>query len=350
MSTTDNTPSEGSPTPNDGSAAHGESPAIPRESSSGPSHPDARRPVRLPSRRVTAAIAALTLGVGVAIGAAIGPAPQASFAGATELPGLLATLLGRAATAGSQPPASAASEGPGNASAEEGGAVRRRRHRRKHARASSGVPAASELEAGSPSSGSSPKTTAKVTLKPVTSVWLIELSGESFSQALAQPAAAPYIDSQLVPMGTLETAWTALDGSAFASDAALAGLHAPEGSPSPIVDQIIQPPCPEGAAGAQCQAGTPGQLTAADAFVKQAVALVSGNALYRAHGLIVVTFASVTEATAAGLPEGTASATLTAQPPAGALLISPFIHAGARSASAFDSASPTKALSGLLGK
>jgi hypothetical protein len=188
-------------------------------------------------------------------------------------------------------------------------------------------------------------------LKPVTSVWLIELSGESFAQALAQPAAASYIDSQLVPLGTLESSWTALDGSAFASDAALAGLHAPAGSPSPIVDQIIQPPCPEGtAAGAQCTAGTPGALSAADAFAKQAVSVVSANALYKAHGLIVATFASVTQATAAGLPEGASSATLTEQPPAGVLLLSPFIRAGVRSTSTFDSTSPTHALSALLGK
>jgi hypothetical protein len=182
-------------------------------------------------------------------------------------------------------------------------------------------------------------------------VWLIELSGESFAQALAQPAAAPYIDSQLVPAGTLESSWPALDASALAGDAALAGLHAPVGSPSPIVDQIIQPPCPEStAAGAQCAAGTAGQLTAADAFVKQAVALISANALYRAHGLIVVTFASVTQASAAGLPEGATSATLTEQPPAGVLLLSPFIRAGVRSASTFDSTSPTHALSALFGK
>src|SRR5438270_3291201 len=348
MSTTDSTPKEGSAAPVERSRAPSEDSRAACYGSAAPPHPGARRPVRLPSRRVTAAIAALTLGIGVAIGAAIGPAPPASFAG-TELPGLLGTLLGRAATAPSQPPASAAGAEAGNASTEEG-VVRRARHRRKHARATSSVPAASEPEAGSPSSGSSPKTTSEAALKPVTSVWLIELSGESFSQALAQPAAAPYIDSQLVLMGTLETAWTALDGSAFASDAALAGLHAPAGSPSPIVNQIIQPPCPEGAAGAQCQAGTPGQLTAADAFVKQAVTLVSGNALYRAHGLIVVTFASVMQATAAELPEGTASSTLTTQPPAGALLISPFIRAGARSASAFDSTSPTRSLKALLGK
>jgi hypothetical protein len=289
--------------------------------------------------------------VGVAIGAAIGPAPQASFAG-TELPGLLGALFGHAAPArppsGSSPPA--AGEERGLASVEAS-ARHRRRHRRKRAAVSSEAPAASTpAETTTPSSVSTPTESSKTSLKPVTSVWLIELSGESFAQALAQPAAAPYIDSQLIPAGTLESSWTSLDGSAFGSDVSLAGLHAPAGSPSPIVTQIIQPPCPEGAAGAQCAAGTPGQLTAADAFVKQAVSVISANALYRAHGLIVVTFASVTQATAAGLPEGTASATLTAQPPAGVLLVSPFIRAGVRSASAFDSTSSAHALTALLGK
>ena len=299
-----------------------------------------------------ATVTAVTLGVGVAIGAAIGPAPQSSFAGA-ELPGLLATLLGRAASAGSAsaPTPPAASEAAG--AVEEAGPRRRRRHRHKRARVSSGAstsPAAAETEASPSPSHSTPTSTPKTALKPVTSVWLIELSGESFAQSLAAPAAAPYIDSQLLPAGTLESSWTALDGSAFASDAALAGLHAPVGSPSPIVNQIIQPPCPEGTAGAACAAGTPGQITTADAFVKQAVTLISANALYRTHGLVVVTFASVTQASAAGLPEGATSATLTEQPPAGVLLLSPFIRAGVRSASTFDSTSPTHALRALLGK
>src|SRR5947209_12362386 len=141
MSTTDSTPEEGPAAPVERSRAPSEASRAACYGSAAPPQPGARRPVRLPSRRVTAAIAALTLGIGVAIGAAIGPAPPASFAG-TELPGLLGMLLGRAATAPSQPPASAASAASaesGNASTEEG-VVRRARHRRKHARATSSVP------------------------------------------------------------------------------------------------------------------------------------------------------------------------------------------------------------------
>jgi hypothetical protein len=179
-------------------------------------------------------------------------------------------------------------------------------------------------------------------------VWLIELSGESFSQALAQPAAAPYIDSQLIPTGTLLSGWSALAGGAFADAASLAGLGAAPGSPAPILDQIVQPPCPEGAAGSQCAAGTPAQLTAADDFLTGAIAQIAANPLYREHGLIVVTFASVTQSTAAGLPEGSATATLTTQPPAGVLLLSPFVRAGVRSALAFNATSPKQTLHKLL--
>ena len=68
----------------------------------------------------------------------------------------------------------------------------------------------------------------QATLPPVTSVWLITLSGATFTQALAQPAAAPYIDSQLVPAGTLLSGWSSLDGSAFASEAGLLGGEPPQ--------------------------------------------------------------------------------------------------------------------------
>jgi hypothetical protein len=338
MSNTDNTPTSD---PEEGSDR------VSHTGGAGDGRSGGGRPRRLPSRRLSIAAAAATLGVGIAIGAALGPGPQTSLAG-TELPGLLGALFGHPASAGS---AQAAASTRGEEPAGEFQAVRRRRHRHKRARVSSGAaPSVAEPEASSPTSSSSPTNAPTNAPTPVTSVWLIELSGESFSQALAQPAAAPYIDTQLMQMGTFESAWTALDGSAFASYTALAGLHAPEGSPSPIVQQIIQPACPEGAAGVQCQPGTPGQLTTADAFAKQTIALVSANALYRAHGLIVVTFGSMTQASAAGLPEGATSSTLTAQPPAGVLLISPFVRAGARSTSAFDPTSPTHALSALLGK
>jgi hypothetical protein len=179
-------------------------------------------------------------------------------------------------------------------------------------------------------------------------LWLIQLSGVSFTEALAQPAASPYIDSQLIPAGTLLSGWSSIEGSAFASEAALlAGQSVAGGSP-PILNSIVQPPCPEGAAGASCAPGKPGQLTAADEFLKATVATLTSTASYREHGLIVVSFSAVANATATGLPAGASTSTLTSVPPAGVVLLSPFAHAGARSSTPFDPNSPKKSLEKLL--
>ncbi len=177
----------------------------------------------------------------------------------------------------------------------------------------------------------------------MTSVWLIELSGTSFTEALAQPTAAPYISAQAVPAGALLSSWSGLDASAFASDAALLASTPPQ-----LIDTIVQPPCPEGAAGAQCLIGTPGALTAADEFLKGTVPKITATTAYRTLGLIVVTFGSIANATASELRSGAATATLTSQPPAGALLISPFVSAHSRPTTTFNPASPTKSLEGLL--
>ena len=106
--------------------------------------------------------------------------------------------------------------------------------------------------------------------------------------------------------------------------------------------------CPEGAAGAQCAAGTPGALTAADTFLSQTIPALTANPAYHSSGLIVITFGSVLSATATGLPAGAVTATVTAQPPAGALLISPFAKAGVRPAAKLNPASPKQSLQALL--
>jgi hypothetical protein len=182
----------------------------------------------------------------------------------------------------------------------------------------------------------------------VTSVWLIELSGGSFAEALAQPAAAPYIDKQLIPAGALLSGWSALTGSAFASDAALAEHQSAIGAPPPILHSIVQPPCPEGAAGAQCAPGSAGALTTADEFLKATVAQITPTSPYREHGLIVVTFATVGVASAAGLPTGASTATLTSQPAAGVVLFSPFVRAGSHPSTSFNPISPEQSLQALL--
>jgi len=304
--------------------------------------------LRAPSARVTAALAAAMLAIGVAVGAAIGPAPSPSQAD-PSLPVLLQTLA-RSAAARAAQSASAAAAPP--AVSTEATPRRKRRHRIKHSseqEAASATATTPATETGpetrTPTSTTpTPKSMPKAsTLAPVTHVWLIELSGTSFEQASAKATAAPYIDTQAVPAGTLLSGWSGLDGGAFANEAALLAGGGPQ-----LVDTIVQPPCPEGAAGASCAPETPGALTAADEFLKATVPTIASSAAFRENGLIVVTFASVANATATGLPAGAATATLTAQPPAGVLLISPFAAVGAHPSTAFAPASPKQSVEKLL--
>jgi len=315
-----------------------------------------QRRMRLPSPRASAALAAVMLGLGAAVGAAIGPGPDSSLAGdpsalAQRLPALLAEIAARQRAAA--PAAQQASSAP---AAEAEPAAGGKRHRRKRKRASAAASSPAETSAATtPSSTETTETSSTPTsskthqakLPAVSSVWLIELAGGTFAQALAQPAAAPYIDAQLVPAGTLLGGWSALQGSAFANDAALAEPVAAGATP-PLLHSIVQPPCPEGTTGATCAAETPGQLTTADEFLKATLAQITTTAAYREHGLVVVTFASVGVATQAGLPAGASSATLTSQPPAGVVLLSPFAHAGTRSSASFNPTSPRQSLEKLL--
>jgi hypothetical protein len=302
------------------------------------------RPLRLPSQRASAALATLMLGVGILAGAAIGPAPEMSFAGnSTEiarrllLTSLLARPHGTPVARQSTTPARAPEEAPAPATAASGPRA-----------SATETPAAKEETGGSEETGSKETPKAKSKLPPIASVWLIELSGAGFQAALAQPAAAPFI-SQTVPEGALLNGWSALSASALASEAALAVPPA-EGAAPPLLHTIVQPPCPEGVAGQACAPETPGELTAADAFLKATLATITGTPAYQEHGLVVITFATVGQPTQAGLPEGASSATLTYQPPAGALLLSPFVTAGSKPSLAFDSTSPQKSLEKLLHK
>jgi hypothetical protein len=282
------------------------------------------------------------LGIGVAVGAAIGPAPTTSQAD-PSLPLLLESLArsaaaraAEAATASVQPPAVTPEATP-----------TRKRHRRKKKSASTeeALSAASTPQTPETATPTSPKpkgTTKAIKLPAVTHVWLIELAGTSFAQAIAQPAAAPYIDTQAIAAGTLLSGWSGVDGSAFANEATLLA-----GEPPQLLDTIVQPPCPEGAAGTSC-ATEAGALTAADEFLKTTVPTITSTAAFRENGLIVVTFASVGSATATSLPAGAATATLTSQPPAGVLLISPFVGVGTKSSASFNPTSPKQSLEKLL--
>lgn len=321
-----------------------------------PGPPPQRFPGRLrtPSLRLTTVLAVAMLAVGVGVGAAIGPAPDASYAGgaaaiAQRLPLLLADIAGRehsassasgTSTSAAPPPVTSQ---PTPAPASTGTATPASSTQQA---ASTPTKASSETGEGT---ASKPKGsgTPKRKLPPVTNVWLIELAGGSFSEALSTPTAAPYITGQLIPASSLLSGWSAISASAFASEAVLVEEPAAGAAP-PLLHSIIQPPCPEGAAGAACATGTPGQLTAADEFLKATIATITGTPIYKEHGLIVVTFATVGISTQSGLPAGASSATLTDKPPAGVALLSPFAHAGTRSSATFNPTSPRQSLEKLL--
>lgn len=319
-----------------------------------PEPPESPPPRRgAPPARVTAALAAAMLAIGVAVGAAIGPAPTSSFAVGQLLP-LLPSLL-RAGTHGAQttqPPTTTPQPTPSAAGETTAGAGRRhRRKHRKHAAASSpggeAATAPTETTAATAPAASSPKGGAEkpsaTPLPPVTKVWLIELGNSSFAEVAAHASAAPYITSTALPAGTLLSGWSALEGSALANEAALVASTPPQ-----LVDMIVQPPCPEGAAGSSCAADTPGALTAADEFLQATLPTITSTAGYRENGLVAITFASISPPAESGLPAGAANATLTSQPPAGVLLISPFVAKGAKSQATFDPTSPKQSLEKLL--
>ena len=71
----------------------------------------------------------------------------------------------------------------------------------------------------------------------MTNVWLIELSGPSYEELLAQKTSAPYISGQLIPTGTLLSGWSAIEGSAFASETALAAPPSEVSAPDRALDR-----------------------------------------------------------------------------------------------------------------
>jgi hypothetical protein len=331
----------------------------PSQADAAPSAPDAavsrppepRQRTRLPSLRASAVLAVAMLTIGVGVGAAIGPAPAPSLAGdgniVQKLPALIAAIAARGhpatptqpAVTSTQPPpitpqatpaASSTSATTTSAPAQEATQPSSESHKK-----SSTTPSKSQ------SGGAS-------NLPPITSVWLIELSGSSFNEAIANPSAAPYTTGELIPKGTFLTSWTALSASAFAGDAALAEHRATVGGTPPVLHTIVQPACPEGPTAAACLPGTPAGIAAADAFLKATVASITQSTTYTEHGLIVITYATVTDPATAELPAGSASTTLTSQPPAGVVLLSPFAKAGAKPATTIDPISPKQSLEKLL--
>ncbi len=310
-----------------------------------PPAPPPSGPPRLPSLRVAAALAAGMLAIGVAVGAAIGPTPETSLAGERLpllLPSIAALAVAGAGHASPQAQTQTVKPPPVTLHATPAAAPASATTRTK-APASAITPATSAPKTSKTPGTSGEGSTKQTSLPPVTHVWLITLTGATFAQALAQPSAAPYIDSELVPAGALLSGWSSLEGSALASEAGLLS-----GEPPQTLDSIVQPPCPEGAAGAQCTPETAGALSAADEFLKATIPSLTSSAAYREHGLIVITFGAVGNAAASSLPAGAATATLSSEPPVSVLLLSPFARAGSRPSTKYDPTSPKQSLSGLL--
>jgi hypothetical protein len=310
----------------------------------------ARAPSRLPSRRASLVLAVGMLTIGVAVGAAVGPAPATSLAGngdiVQKLPALIAAVAARGHSAPAQPAATSTQPPPIVPQATPAAS--------STAATATSAPAQEATQPSSESHKKSPNTQGKAPssstskLPPITSVWLIELSGSSFNEALANPTAAPYTTGEAIPKGTFLSSWTALSASAFAADAALAEHRATVGGTPPVLHTIVQPACPEGPAAAACLPGTPAGIALADAFLKATIASITQSTTYTEHGLIAVTYATVADPATVELPAGSASSTLVSEPPAGVLLLSPFAKAGAKPTTAFDPTSPKQSLEKLL--
>jgi hypothetical protein len=307
---------------------------------------------RLPSARAGALLATVMLGIGIAVGAAIGPAPESSLAGSAgivqKLPALIAAVTAHSQSQAAAPTAPAPTAPPAIAPPATPAAGATPTTAAAGAPAQTTAPAAGAPSESETSPSKAPKPTGASNVPPIAGVWLIQLSGVSFGEALANPAATPYISGQLLAKGTYLPSWSALSAAGFANDAALVEHRAALGTTPPLLHSIVQPPCPEGAPGAACAAGTPGSLTAADQFLQATLATITATTTYSEHGLVVVTFATVADPTAAELPAGASTATLATQPPVGAVLLSPFAKAGARSTASFKPTSPKQSLEKLL--
>lgn len=357
---------------------------------------------KLPSHRVSAALATAALGVGVALGALIGPGPAASVVSnrseigqrASALARVLALVaLGSGASAGGelalahnappavtpQPTPPAASEASTAAGQAGGGSAHSGANTGGNVSSSSGTP--SSTPSTSPSSSTAPAGGGEgegekkgKPLPPVADVWVIELPyGTSVENALEQSAAAPYLTGQLKPEGTVLSGYSSLAAGQLAGAAALLSGQVGAG-----VTTLVPPPC---GVSAPCPSGEPAGLQAADAFLREAVPKILASTPYKEHGLILVTFGAVSQqaaqsgaTTVAGTSATTATGTSTAAPaggatgaeiayppgslattlsassaPAGALVLSPFLrHPGGRLTGAFNQTAPHESLEALL--
>jgi hypothetical protein len=198
-----------------------------------------------PSRGMAAALAAGVLALGILAGVALGPGPASSPAdSATLAQRALAALVANADSGSSQtststnaaptPPPIASEPTPSPATTSAAKVKAKSTPASSVASGSSENSSESSSESttsGSPGgsskpskgSGKSEKTTpgTPIKLPAIKHVWVIALSGTSFSAALADPAADPYLAEQLVPKGTLLSNYTLSSSSALGNGVAL---------------------------------------------------------------------------------------------------------------------------------
>jgi hypothetical protein len=186
-------------------------------------------------------LAAGVLGVGILAGIALGPGPASSPAdSATLAQRALAALVTQASSSPASPPAKTGttpSEGeapamstePGTATHKASGASKTPSSEAPastespSSESSTGASEGSSSEGASKGSGASEKTSpgTPIKLPPVKHVWLIALSGQSFTNALTQSKTDPYLAKQLVPKGTLLSTYTLSAASELANGIAL---------------------------------------------------------------------------------------------------------------------------------
>lgn len=213
---------------------------------------------RLPSRRTTAVLAGVVLIASIGLGAALPGGKSGSVALGADSP-LTASLLGAVAAdqkALDRPPTPQTSEQASQVSGEEKPQTSQQEtgnERGPGAKAQesaqqetgletegagsegTGSPGAGE-SAGGPSgareSPGSSKSKAGAPVSPallaqITHVWVISLSGSSFTAALRDPAVDPYLARQLLPKGVLLTHYALVGSSSAANEIALLSGQAP---------------------------------------------------------------------------------------------------------------------------
>jgi hypothetical protein len=192
-----------------------------------------------PSRRVVGVLAAGVLAVGILAGAALGPAPSGSPADAATLAQrAISALIARTSasppasspgthTSSTPPPeskpAATPSSAPGNGGKAASKATSNPEPSENSSTGESSSGAQPSEESHSEGSSKNSKTTpgTPIKLPQVKHVWVIALSGTSFSAVLANPKVDPYLAKQLVPKGTLLSNYRLSASSALGNGIAL---------------------------------------------------------------------------------------------------------------------------------